>query len=168
MNENDTKIVRITNITSFDFTPEMGAMYDGRQFPLRAGESKLYPFTLGDHFATHLARQILLRKAPIRDAKELDGKGSDRPLWDETVIIELKKKIMTEVYEEVKAPLQSPTDVMVAKVEDLNRVAAEVPDVAQVPTNGYQDKAEVITELTKRGIKFDARKSKADLEMLLV
>jgi hypothetical protein len=167
MNENDTKIVRITNIASFDFIPEMGAMYDGRHFPLRAGESKLFPLTVGDHLATHLARQILIKKAPIRDASETDGRGKDLPLWNETTIEELKKKIMAEVYEEEKPPVHSPADAVVKKVEDLNKVTVDVTDNPPVSTTGYKDKAEVIAELQKRGVKFDARKSKADLETLL-
>jgi hypothetical protein len=166
MNENDTKIVRITNITSFDFTPEMGAMYDGRQFPLRAGETKLFPLTVGEHLATHLARQILIQKAPVRDAKETDGRGTDRPLWDDGAIAGLKAQIMTEVYEEARTPVQTPADAVVKKVEDLNKVA-EGTDTPPVSATGYKDKAEVIAELNKRGIKFDARKSKADLEKLL-
>lgn len=179
MNESDYKIVRITNISDFDFTGDLGARFGGRDFFVAAGESLLVPLTAGDHLATHLARQIMIRKAPKRDAKQLDGKGSDRPLWDDAIIDELKKKIMVEVYEEEKKAPLSEADRMAQKVEELNKVTAPEEDEGGnvdasgiVPVEGensmvYKDKAQIIEELNKRGTSFDARASKAKLEELL-
>jgi hypothetical protein len=162
---NDNKIVRFTNIAPFDFTPEMGAMYGGVPYSVSSGKSLLMPFTIGDHLATHLARQIIIQKAPIRDEKEIDGKGSDRHLWDDGAINDLKAKIVREVYEEEKQPVASADQLMKEKVEELNR--SDILPEQPLNTAGYKDKAEVVTELNKRGVKFDARKSKADLEKLL-
>jgi hypothetical protein len=182
MNESDYKIVRITNISDFDFTGELGARFGGRDFFVPAGGSLLVPLTVGNHLAMHLARQILIRKAPIRDANQVDGKGSDRPLWDDAVIGELKNKIMAEVYEEEKQAPQSEADRMAAKVAELNKVVEEAPEAktgGNVDASGivpvdevnsavvYQDKAEVIAALNAKGIAFDARGSKANLESLL-
>lgn len=181
MNENDVKIVRITNISNFDFTGELGARYGGRDFFIPAGESLLTPKTIGEHLAKHLARQILLQKAPVRDAKETDGKGSDRPLWDDARIDELKAMIMVDVYQEEKPRVMSPDEAMAQKVADLNRVEKEVEkevggnvDASNiVPVEGttgdivYKDKAQVIAELKAKGVQFDARASKAKLEDLL-
>lgn len=177
MNENDLKVVRISNISDFDFTGDLGARYGGRDFFVPAGGSILAPFTVGDHLATHLARQILIKKAPIRDSKETDGRGSDRPLWDDQVIIDLKKKILSEVFEEERKPVLSADDQMAARVAELNRVVppetgGNVDASSITPTDGgteipYRDKSEVIAELTKRGIAFDARSNKAKLEDLL-
>lgn len=179
MNDNDLKVVRITNISNFDFTGELGARYAGRDFFVAAGKSMLVPFTLGDHLATHLARQILLKEAPIRDSSQMDGKGSDRPLWNDQIIEELKRKIMTDVYEEQRAPVISEADRMTEKVKELNKLTALTEDggnsdasglTSTEGTNGeitYKDKSEVIAELQKRGTKFDARATKANLEMLL-
>ncbi len=174
---NDHKIVRFTNISYFDFTSEMGAMYGGVPYFVPAGKSMLMPMPIGDHLATHLARQIILQKAPIRDEKETDGKGSDRKLWDEKAILDLKTKIVSEVYEEERPEKADEASVMAARVAALNRdfvPEAPVPTapvvdapVAGGSTSGYQDKAEVIAELKKRGIQFDARGSKAKLEELL-
>ena len=183
MNENDLKIVRVTNISDFDFTGVLGARYGGRDFVIQAGKSLLTPLTVGDHLATHLARQILLRKAPIRDASQTDGKGSDRPLWNEENLEELKKKILTQVYEEERPKVVSKEEMLAQKVEELNRAAApdedadggnvDASNIAIDPTDStsseivYKDKAQVIAELTKREIKFNARDTKANLEKLL-
>lgn len=181
MNESDYKIVRITNISDFDFTGELGARFGGRDFFVPAGGSILTPLTVGDHLATHLARQILIRKAPIRDAGQIDGKGSDRPLWDDAVIAELKSKIMVEIYEEEKKAPMTEGERMAKKVEELNKVVAPVEekggnvdastivpvDDSTGSTIAYKDKAQIIDELRKKGVSFDARASKDKLEELL-
>lgn len=178
MNESDYKIVRITNISDFDFTGELGARYGGRDFFVPAGGSLLVPLTVGDHLAKHLARQMLIRKSPIRDAGQVDGKGSDRPLWDDSVISELKAKIMVDVYEEEKKNPLSEAERMVAKVEELNRLVAPEPSgnadasgIVSVEDSSsalaYKDKAQIINELKVKGVAFDARASKTKLEELL-
>jgi len=178
MNESDYKIVRITNISDFDFTGELGARFGGRDFFVPAGGSLLVPLTVGNHLATHLARQILIRKAPTRDQGQVDGKGSDRPLWDDAKISELKSRIMVDMYEEEKKTPQSEADRLAAKVEELNKVVTpevggNVDASSVVPVENttsaltYQDKAQIIEELRKRGVSFDARASKTNLEQLL-
>ncbi len=181
MDENDVKIVRITNIAPFDFTGELGARYGGRDFFIPAGESLLTPKTIGEHLAKHLARQILLQKAPVRDASEVDGKGSDRPLWDETKIEELMKQIMVDVFQEEKPRVLSEDERMAAKIAELNKAEKEnetekggnADASSIVPGEGtsgdiiYKDKAQVIAELKAKGVQFDARASKAKLEDLL-
>lgn len=178
MNESDYKIVRITNISDFDFTGELGARYGGRDFFVPAGGSLLVPLTVGDHLAMHLARQMLIRKAPSRDAGQIDGKGSDRPLWDDAIISELKSKIMVDVYEEEKKNPLSEADRLAAKVAELNKVVAsdvggnaDASGLVPVEDNNsgivYKDKAQIIGELRKKGVSFDARASKDKLEELL-
>jgi hypothetical protein len=173
--------VRITNIAHFDFTGDLGARYGGRDFFIPAGESLLTPKTIGEHLAKHLARQILIQKAPIRDAKETDGKGSDRPLWDDAQIEDLMKEIMVEVYQEEKPRVLSEDERMAAKIAELNKAEKEaererggnVDASSIVPVEGttgdivYKDKAQVIAELNAKGVQFDARASKQKLEDLL-
>lgn len=173
MNENDTKIVRFRNIFDFDFTPEMGAMYGGIPYFVPAGGSLLCPKSLADHLATHLARHSIINKAPIRDENELDGKGKDRPLWDDQAIERIKVQLMTEAYTEELPAVQSDAEIMAARVRSLQESFPEddapkkvEPAVVSAPTV-YADKAEVIAALEKRGIKFNARLSKATLEKLL-
>lgn len=183
MNESDYKIVRFTNISNFDFTGELGARFGGRDFFVAAGESLLCPLTVGDHLATHLARQILIQKAPIRDVNQVDGKGSDRPLWDDVKLAELKAKILVEVYEEDKKKPLTEAERMAQKVAELNSVVPAEPKedlggnadpssivpVADSPSSEivYKDKAQIISELKVKGITFDARASKDKLEELL-
>lgn len=185
-NENDLKVVRIKNIADFDFTGELGARYGGRDFFIPAGKSLLMPLTVGDHLATHLARAIMLKRSPTRTEAEMDGKGSVLPLWSDEAVANLKKQIIEEVYEEERAPVQSEAERMHARVQELNKseaaIAAEdsgapsggnvsaadiVPVDEQTGPIVYQDKSEVIAALEKKGIKFDARSSKANLEALL-
>lgn len=166
MNENDTKIVRFRNIFDFDFTPEMGAMYGGIPYFVAAGGSLLCPATLADHLATHLARHSIINKAPIRDDNEIDGKGKDRPLWNDDVIASIKSKLITDAYTEDKPSVLSDADHMAARVKAMNDAFPAEEKVASPTT--YADKGEVIDALTKRGIKFNARLSKANLEKLLV
>jgi len=180
-NADQYKIVRFTNRTDFDFTPEMGAMFGGVPYFVRSGQSLLMPKTVADHLATHLARQSFIQKAPIRDEKQTDGKGSDRPLWD-TVALEARKQLfLSEEYEEEKATPKSDAEIMAAKIADLNStfISAEGTNTASdlvvtdttAPVSAkavtYKDKAEVIAELKKRGITHNPRSTRAELEKLL-
>jgi len=66
----------------------------------------------------------------------------------------------------------TPTESIVAPngnvaPEDTNVAAEAKPEVVTNPKE-YLDKKEVIDELTKRGVKFNTRSTKADLEKLLV
>ncbi len=183
VNPNDFKVVSFHNSEEFGFTPEMGCMYDGRPINgitgapgINAGETITLPYHIGHRLAVNLAKISLLRKAP-----EIDKAGipTGVVLWD-TVKLESIK----ELYSEAKPLVQSQTDLLMAKVEEykkmvetlINKDAPAVKPVEAVTTEAivapaepktFQDKAEVIAELTKRGIKFDARKNKNDLEKLL-
>lgn len=168
MNPDEHKIVRLTNRTDFDFTPEMGARYAGNPYVIPAGRSLLMPKPAAKLLAKHLARQVFLKGAPIRDASQTDGKGSDRPLWTDESCQSLADTFLSEEYEEERAIPRTPAEVIAAKIEELNKLIDETPSSTEVvPAGGYLDKAEVIAELQKRGIKFDARLNKAALEKLL-
>jgi hypothetical protein len=173
-------VVRVRNISNFVFNGDP-ARYHGVAFELAPGEAKLFPYHAGKHLARSLARQIMLRKAPIRDGKETDGKGSDRPLWDDQVIGDLMAKIMTDSYSEEKPSAVSEEEKLKQKVSELNKAErAHEQEVSGgnapfdgVPTEGnsgdivYKDKAQVIAELEKRGKRFDARAKKSTLEEML-
>ena len=190
MNPDDQKIVRFSNKTDFDFTPEMGAMYGGVPYTIPAGKSLVVTATIGKHFAKHLARQIIIRNAPIRDENETDGKGSNIKLFDEVGIAEMSKRFLSEMYEQAPVPKQTEAELMKAKIDALNRevgvptppaqiVGEDAPNTRGAVEEGqgpapveekdivYKDKGEVIVALTAKGIKFDARKSKSELEKLL-
>lgn len=176
---NSARIVRVTNPFDFDYTHAWG----GIPYTLPMGKPLLFPFPIADHLATHLARQALIRKAPMRDASETDGKGTDRPLWSEETIAKLKSEIMSEEYREEPEAVLSESDILRKKIEELNQaftdfkegfgektdssVAGTTVDPIISDASTYADKAEVIAELTKRDIKFDARANKAKLEELL-
>jgi len=180
-NPNDYKVVTLNNKTDFDFTPEIGAMYDGRPIfgisgepCIKAGESVVLPYHVGNLLATNLAKAVMVRKAPTTDPS---GIPTGVPLWDENSFKTIKASFLTELYTEAKPTPMTETDRLMAKVAELQSFVEKnigpvekKEDELNIPTNTttYSDKADVIAELTKRGIKFDARKSKSELEKLIV
>jgi hypothetical protein len=180
MNPDEHKVVRITNRTDFDFTPEMGARYAGVPYMIPAGKSLLMPKPAAKLLAKHLARQVYIRNAPIRDGNQTDGKGSDRPLWTEESCLQFAEKFLSDEYEEEKPTPKTEAEIIKQKIEELNKLtgstvtftptavtSTEVESDPIVATSSYMDKAEVIAALQKRDIKFDARMNKASLEKLL-
>ena len=182
-NPNDYKVVAFHNSTSFRFTPEMGCMFDGRPINgvtgepgVGPGETMTVPYHIGHQLALNLAKVSITKDAPVLDAA---GIPTGVPMWDDARLITLKNSYLKELYVEEKAKVLTETDKLMAKVEEYkamvdslvskkDKVAeAEVIQLTDGPRT-YVDKAEVLAELTKRGIKFDARVTKAELEKLLV
>lgn len=175
MNENEFKIMKVTNISNFTFNGESGARFDGHDYLIEPGEALRAPFAVAEHLAKHLAQAILIRKAPIRDAKEIDGRGADEAIFNEANVKTLMARIMTEdgVVEKAAAP-KSPGQIMKENVEALNKNIkteggedGEDDGVKTSADGGYKDKAEVIAALKEKGIPHDAKKTKAELEALL-
>lgn len=180
-NANDLKVVKFTNPTDFTFTPAMGCMYDGRPIlgmtgapGINAGESMTLPYHVGQRLATNLAKIVKLRQAPLVDPA---GIPTGVPLWNAEDLETVKNSYLTELYTESKPIAMSETDKLMEKVEEYRKMVenlmantptAQVTQVTDSSNGIYQDKADVIAELTKREIKFDARKSKAYLEKLIV
>jgi len=178
-NPNDYRVVTFTNKTDFAFTPELGCMYDSRPIfgksgaSVESGESVVLPFHVGNLLAKNLAKASMNRAAP-EDAK---GIPTGVSLWSEESLQIRQASYLTKMYSEDKPAQISETDKLMAKVEEYKALVDKLIPVEhkkeEVETNletsdGYKDKADVIAELEKRQIKFDARKSKADLEKLLV
>lgn len=160
--EKDTTAAIVTNTADFDFTPEMGAMYGGRPFPLRKGESLTTNLTVAEHLSKHLAQQILLRGS---DVKKDDGSGNGRAIWNPENLEKLSLTFV-KVIGQFDVPKQmTKEEILLQNTKMLN---TETPDLADAPVDaGYKDKKEVIAELVKRGITYDARSTKATLEKLL-
>lgn len=184
-NPKDHVVVTFHNKTDFVFTPQLGCMYDSRPIngkkaslgenPLGgidAGESMQLPYHIGNQLATNLAKIAITKTAPAIDQA---GIPTGVPLWDEARLTALKASYLTEEYTEAKPIALTETDRLMAKVAELQKfVEANVTKKDDTPPatdttkpTVYQDKAEVIAELTKREIKFDARKNKGELEKLL-
>ncbi len=206
VNPNDFKVVEFTNSTGFDFTPDMGCMYDSRPIfgmsgfaGIKSGERLSLPYHIGHRLATNLAKHALIRNAPPHDPKDINPVGT--PLWSEESLEVLKNTFITELYTNDKPVAMSETDKLMQQVEDLKKLVldslpkqpqstAQVAEQQQaVPVQPpadndhvaegasqfaapdglvYADKSEVVAELTKRGIAFNPRESKAKLEKLLV
>ncbi len=181
-NPNDYKVVSFHNSTDFGFTPDMGCMYDGRpingmsgQPGIAAGETMQLPYHVGHRIAVNLAKQVMVRESS--DKQQLDAQGQPiiQSLWNEVRLEALKNTFITELYSEEKPAAMSETDKLMEKVEEYKKMVETLAEKVGEPKqssgdeekSSYQDKAEVIAELTKRGIKFDARQNKAALEKLL-
>lgn len=184
VNPNAGRVVRFTNITDKDFSHAFG----GQPFFVKAGETVMFPYDLAKHLAKHLARRIFLDAdtSPTQyDPNDKTG-GTGKALWDEAKEQEMMGKILGESFtEELLAP-KSELEQLKEKVEALNArfnqppvveaVAGTTPsqDTSEITQSdvkangtGYRDKADVIAELQKRNIQFDARQTKAKLEALL-
>ena len=184
-NPKDYQVVSFHNNTDFRFTPEMGCMYSGRaindmtgEAGIGAGVTMTVPYHIGHQLALNLAKAVMVKGAPIKDAAD---KPQGVSLWSDSGLENLKNSFLKELYSEEKPKDVSASDLLIAKIAELNKLEERlnaklgettVKDEAvkdeAATTGAYLDKAEVIAELTKREIKFDARKSKAELEKLLV
>ena len=195
-NPNDFKVVSFHNSGSFNFTPDMGCMYDGRAINgksgnpgIEAGETMILPYHVGHLLAQNLAKRVL-NTSP---AATVDPAGipTGVPVWSPEKLKDLSDSFIKELYSEEKAAQQSETDKLMAKVEEYRKLVEEKlglnPDEPKVEEvvkgepkvigeldatetkeiKTFQDKQEVIEELEKRGIKFDRRANKVSLEKLL-
>lgn len=178
-NPNEYKVVSFHNSTDFRFTPEMGCMYNGRAVNgadnepgIAAGETRLMRYDMGQQLALNLAKAVMLRSAPKTDVANAPQGVS---LWSEDGLQKLKASFVSEVYSEERPKAMSEADMLFQKMEELNklkdkleqRLAETEPKEVTSGNSDYQDKAEVIAELEKRGIQHDKRKNKAELEKLL-
>lgn len=183
---NDFKVVEFFNSTDFDFTPELGAMYDSQPLFVGSGERRQFPYHVGNRLAENLAKAVLIKGAPLHDPNANNPVGT--PLWTDEKIKALKASFIKELYAQQVPVAQTETQRLMAEVEKLKqlfdekeakRVQEGLPKepvqsvrelvAPELSTNkiGYQDKQEVIAELEKRGITHDKRMTKANLEKLL-
>jgi len=169
---NDFKVVTFKNIASFEFTPALGAMFNSRPIfgkagkqSIAIGEELLMPYHVGRRLAINLAKAMIVKEAPAPQyEKESDKTGT--VLYSQDQVTDLVKKILIGEYEDEKPAAESQTDILLRKYEELNALVNKLQG-NKVASTGYKDKSEVIAELNRREIKFDARKSKAELEKLL-
>lgn len=183
-NQNDFKVVSFHNSTDFDFTPEMGCMFDGRAINgvsgtigIAKGEKMTLPYHIGHRIAINLAKAVMTRSAPTVDPA---GIPTGVPIWDEVKLEALKNSFITDLYADAKPVAMTETDKLMAKVEELRKfveqnVQTNTPEITEVESTEkvasqqgvYLDKQDVIAELEKRGIPHDKRSKKDELEKLL-
>lgn len=191
-NPNDFKVVSFHNSETFNFTPEMGCMYDGRAINgqrallgetgvmgIVAGETMILPYHIAHQLAKNLAKRVFNTSAPA--TVDATGIPTGVAVWNETLLEEKKNTYLKEQYTETKPAAQSQTDLLMAKVEEYRKmteellarnapkvtISTETTEKVESPTV-FSDKQEVLAELEKRGIKHDKRANKANLEKLLV
>ena len=78
---------------------------------------------------------------------------------------DLAAQMLINSYQEEKPQQITEDERMKAKIEELMAFKQKMEEATEI--TGFADKQEVIAELEKREIKFDRRKTKAELEKLL-
>lgn len=185
------EILEFYNSTDFDFTPELGAMFDGVGYQVDSGMKRQFPYHIAMRLAENLAKAVLIKGAPLHDPNANNPTG--KALWGEEGMKKLAAGFITTLYSEA-APIQQtelqrlhakvaeldrlmqekrkdvPVDTLKGEVKSVSQLVNDVP-VEPIKTTEtpkvYLDKQEVITELEKRGIKFDRRQNKENLMKLL-
>lgn len=143
-NPNDFKVVKVTNKTDFDFTPDMGCMYDGRPvfgiqgaLGIAAGESMILPYHVAHRLAVNLAKIVQIRKAPIVDEA---NNPVGRPLWSSEELDRLKNLFIEELYSETRPIMQTETDRLMAKVDEYRKMVEDlVASGRPLPTSKPQE-----------------------------
>lgn len=163
---NEGKVVMFTNITSQDFSHP----WNGHPYFVKAGETVPFPYYLGEHLATHLARKILLatdKGATVYDPKDPTmANGNGTVLWNQQTEDDLKNKILGETFTQEIKRAKTENELLAEQVAELRKLVEERKDkvVAPASIEGYRDKAQVIAEMKALGLPVDARQSKAKLE----
>ena len=165
VNENEGKVVSLTNISSQDFTHQFG----GIPYFVPKGETLMFPYDLAHHLAKHLSRRILIegdKGAEVYDPKDSSmANGNGSILWNESTENDMIARILGETFINEVPAEKSEMEKLKAQVEELNKKFSTGKDaLPEAKTEGYQDKGEIIESLKKLGIAVDARKSKAKLE----
>lgn len=152
---NDYKVVSFHNGESFNFTHEMGCMYDGRPVTgsegvlgIAPGETKMLPYHVGFRLARNLAKQALILKAGDRPQTDALGHPIVAAIWDDAGLERLARSYVTEMYSEDKPVAKTQTDVLFERIQALEALvksqsgeetaAATVPEaptgsVASIP-----------------------------------
>lgn len=187
------EILEFYNSTDFNFTPELGAMFDGVGYQVDSGMKRQFPYHIAMRLAENLAKAVLIKGAPLHDPNAINPTG--KPLWGDEGIKKLRDGFITTLYAESAPIQQTEMQRLHAKVEELDRLMkqnqkgvpvdtlkGDVKSIAELVSDipvtesvnavetprVYVDKVEVIAELEKRGIKFDRRQNKDNLIKLLV
>lgn len=192
---NDFKVVEFFNSTDFDFTPKLGAMFDGRPLSVPSGVRKQFPYHIGHRLAVNLAKAVLIKGEPLHDSSSNNPVGT--PLWGDEKVRALENSFLTDLYQDEKPVAMNETDRLMQRVAELEKLYQKreaekpldtpkeivksiqelvAPETVIIDNQNksieinkvYQDKQEIITELERRDIKFDRRQSKDNLVKLLV
>lgn len=165
--QKDYAVVTFTNITQEDFTPALGAMYDSVPFLFKAGESMILPYHAAHRMAVNLAKHIINSGAEPR----VFGQGNDTQVMTmvkEGQIEAIVDQILSGQTEDEKPANLTEQEKLALKVKELNdRLDNMSGETGKQIGEGYKDKKEVIQALKDKGVAFDPRKTKAELETLL-
>jgi len=108
------------NFTSDDFTVEQGAMWNSRQYEVKAGEIKFYPVFLANHLCKHLINRELIRE----NEAIMNDKKSREKLRDKILISNDEANIL----------LGMPTQSRIVKVSAPKKQKKELISEKEVKT----------------------------------
>lgn len=167
-NPTEGMVVNFTNISDSDFTHAWG----GVPYFVPAKATLPFPYHLGHHLATHLARKMLLandKGATMYDPRDTSAaNGNGTILWNEETEKAMVLKMLGETFtHEVPKP-KTELELLREQVEKLHQQFGQGKDaIAPINPDGFKDKGQIIDEMKKLGLPVDARKSKETLETQL-
>lgn len=157
------KVVRFTNISDSFFEATHAIDNEApERYSFAPGASEVLPYPIARHLARALARRIKLEQASIVDPRQRIKLYSDED------IAALIAKMITEVGAQTEFTQKTQTEQLRELRKEWN---SSTEPVSPPPTEtddvevgeSVQSKGEIMEELTKRGVKVDARKSKSTL-----
>lgn len=154
----NSQIITIKNITGEDFVHP----FAGMPYILPAGAEMKFSYPVGMHLAKHLVRKILTKE--WKDKVEKDKSLRDVTMvHSDASIASLMSKIIVSTQEQPIQPQKTEGEIWKERTKEIQKEYDEVPSEVSEVT-----KADVVAELKKRGVKFDARSSLDDLKKLLI
>ena len=187
-NPNDFKVVSFHNSETFNFLPEYGCMYNGTAINgnlggpgIKSGETMIMPYHIAHQLALNLAKYAMNSTASSVPMKDEQGNIMVKAIWNDVELERMKLSYLKELYSEDRPARATESEILLAKMEEFRKLTDErfaALGLAEKPVQEtddseketevtFKDKAEILAELDKRGIKHDKRSSKETLEALL-
>lgn len=161
-NPNEGKVVEFTNITDSDFTHAFG----GQPYFIKARSTVMLPYHLAKHLAKHLARKIFISqdKSATRYMPNDETGGAGKTLYTAEEEQEMVNTILGNTYDQGRSTPKTEMELLNERVKQLEK---EFSTQIQESTQNFREKQDVMDELTKLGIKYNPRETKAKLTEIL-
>jgi len=162
----NNSIVYIKNIDDEDFQHT----YAGEPYYIEAGRVEAFVRPVGILMAKHLAMKVARKQAAVQglvdpNKDRQSGRDVKKSIYNDKAIDKLADEIIQRQEEQPLPPVKNEAQVMKEKTEQIQK---EMGAKVERMNNGLPvDKKEIVKELEKLGIKFDARKSPEELLKLI-
>lgn len=141
--KNDLKVVEFFNSTDFDFTPELGAMYNGQPLSVNSGQKKFFPYHTGKQLALNLAKAVLIKGAPAHNPTDNNPTGT--PLWSEQRLQALADSFIIGGFMDEKPASLTENERLVQRIADLEKLFQK--SEAEKPLDAPRPEVKSVSEL---------------------